>query len=120
MEPRRTGPRSAGRGWDALRPDPSPFTTPLLGDTATMLGVYVKRCDPGAAPAWVSISSTPFALFAPTEQASGGRYSYAGAFNASLPGTRMDPAYECGGHDVTIPTLIGPQTLKTGGIVTFA
>jgi hypothetical protein len=32
----------------------------------------------------------------------------------------MSPTFECGGHDITIPTLIGPQTLRTGGTVTFA
>ena len=40
--------------------------------------------------------------------------------SSQLPGTRMTPDYECGGNDVTISTLIGPQTLRTNGAVTFA
>jgi hypothetical protein len=105
-------------GWELLRADPSPFTTALLKGDASMLGVYVKTCEGGN---WVAIGTTPFALSSPQEHTDpGGQYTYSGFFNGSLPGTRMTPDYECGGNDITIPTFIGPQTLRTNGEVTFA
>jgi hypothetical protein len=107
----------AATGWELLRASPSPFSTALLGDSARMLGVYVKRCD---ADKWVAIGTTPFNLFMPQERSDAGTYSYSGFFNPSLPGTRMTPDYECGGHDITIPTRIGPQTLRTDGDVSIA
>jgi hypothetical protein len=104
-------------GWQLERADPSPFSTPLLGSSATVLGIYVHRCDGSG---WANIASTPFAVYFPTETSSNGELTYSAVFNGELPGERVDPTWECGGEDITISTLIGPQTLRTNTSVEFA
>jgi hypothetical protein len=104
-------------GWQLLRANPSPFTTPLLLRHADVLGVYVKPCDGGP---WVALAGTPFVGSTPTETEANGALTWSFFFNGSLPGTRIDPRFECGGHDITISTLIGPQTLRTDTTTEFA
>jgi hypothetical protein len=106
-------------GWELVRANPSPFSAALLDNAAGMLGVYVKKCDGSA---WVNIQNTPFAVQAVSENVdvAAGLYTWTGVFNAELPGTRIDPTYECGGYDIVVNTIIGPQTLRTNTTTEFA
>jgi hypothetical protein len=104
-------------GWQLVRANPSPFSTPLLGSSAKMLGVYVRHCD---GTGWVRIDGTPFTVYSPTEHTDAGIFTWSGYYNGELPGTRIDPRFECGGNDITISTLVGPQTLRTNTTVDFA
>jgi hypothetical protein len=111
--------RPVSVGWELVRADPSPFVAPLISNAAGIEAVYVRACDGSG---WVRIDGTPFAVAAPTEyvDVGAGTYTWSGAFNAELPGTRVDPRYECGGYDIVVPTLIGPQTLRTDTTTEFA
>lgn len=106
-------------GWELVRANPSPFSAPLLSNAAGILGVYVRKCDGSG---WTNIARTPFAVQQVTEynDVANGVYDWSGVFNGELPGTRVDPTYECGGYDTVVQTLIGPQTLRTNTVTEFA
>ena len=106
-------------GWELVRANPSPFSAPLLSNAAGILGVYVRKCDGSG---WTNIVHTPFAVQQVSEynDVAAGVYDWSGVFNGELPGTRVDPTYECGGYDTVVQTLIGPQTLRTNTTTEFA
>jgi hypothetical protein len=103
-------------GWILSKASPSDDSVAVQFTSAELVGTFVKKAgstiyDPVSAydsyaitatlsPSWLDIAVEPD--------------------NAVYPGTMADPKYAEGGHFVTIPTFIGPQTLLTDATVTFA
>ena len=107
-------------GWYLDRARLPSLTVPLRdANSAALLGVYVRTCDSGE---WVPIDDlASFKSSSATEAVSAGLYQYRPvSYPSQLPGTRVDPTYECGGRSITIPTYIGPQTLTTEAKVHYA
>jgi hypothetical protein len=110
--------RQQSVGWElhpALLPS---LATPALRSKAELLGVFVKVCATGK---WQPIEETPYAPISDSEKVDAGVYSYTPQnLNTTFPGTAVRSTYACGGRFVTIPTLVGPQTLLTDATVEFA
>jgi hypothetical protein len=106
------------RGW-ALNPALlGELKTNALLDDAELLGVFVKVCATGK---WVPIEETPYRPLSASEAIVGLDYVYTPQnLNTTFPGTKVRDTYACGGRFVTIPTLIGNQTLLTDASVEFA
>jgi hypothetical protein len=103
-------------GWILSKASPGDDSVAVQLEAAELVGTFVKRAgatiyDPASAydsyaitatlsPSWLDIAVEPD--------------------SAVYPGTMADPKYAEDGHFVTIPTLIGPQTLLTDATLTFA
>ncbi len=110
----------AHTGWYLNRAAVPPLTVPTNGFATTRVAeVYVRRCDTAA---WERLSELPaYDYPSATDATEDGLYQFAPTPTWSvLPGTRVNPQYECGGHKITIPTFIGPQTLTTGAKIHYA
>ena len=110
--------RQQSVGWE-LHPALLPaLSTPALRAKAELLGVFVKVCATGK---WQPIEETPYAPLSDSEKVEAGVYTYTPQnLMTTFPGTTVRSTYACGGRYVTIPTLVGPQTLLTDATVEFA
>ena len=103
-------------GWFATRASPSGTSVEVKSVEADLIGTFVKRVgsdvyDPVERYDTYNIGSLhePHFLDITVD-----------ADSAVYPGERIDQTYAEGGHFVTIPTLIGPQSVYTDAAVNFA
>ena len=114
-----TGPTQItpfGTGWFVTRASPSSAEVEVSSIEANLIGTFVKRAgsdvyDPVAKydsyaisdlhePRWLDITVDPDI--------------------SAYPGEHIDRTYAEGGHFVTVPSLIGPQSVYTDATVSFA
>jgi hypothetical protein len=106
-------------GWFLQRAETPELSTPTKFNAAAMGRVYIRQC---ATDAWQPLAEVPaFAFHSATESVADGIYTFTPrTWSSQLIGTLVDPAYECGGRTIEVPTRGGRVTLTTDAVVRYA
>ena len=103
-------------GWFLTKASPADDSVPVQYVEAELVGTFVKKAG---SVIYDSVTAYDTYGIAPTQD--GAWLDIAVEPDTAIyPGIFVDTRYAEGGHDITLQTFIGPQTLLTDATVTFA